>query len=138
MADFKGLFLFTDFKPGSGLTVKQLPNRPGIYAEVYWPERGLRFGETGVSIRGKIRHDIYWLNTMHRGTAKEADLRRTIPIAQAAKATGVEGFEFYVVSDDPQFEDMSLRQEAERFMFDWAEQSEEFVSWNLQRSWRRV
>jgi hypothetical protein len=132
---FNGIPLFTDFKPASGLTVKQLPKRPGIYAEVYWPERGLRFGETGDSIRGKIQHDVWWFNAMHRGTAPEKDLRRAIPIARAAKATGAKGFEFYVVSDDPRLTDRSLRQEVERFMFDWAEQADGFVNWNLQKSW---
>lgn len=90
---FKGLFLFTDFKPGSGLTVKQLPLLPGLYAEVYWPERGLRIGES-TSIRRKIRHDIGWIRAMHNGSADEKQLRRTTPITQAAKATGIEGFEF--------------------------------------------
>jgi len=137
VAVFKDLYLITDFKPGSGLTVSQLPKSPGLYAEVYWPERGLRIGESK-SIRQKIRHDIAWINAMYNGSADETQLRRVTPIAQAAKATGVKGFEFYLVSDDPRLEDRALRHETERFLFKWAEQAEEFKSWNFQRSWQKV
>jgi hypothetical protein len=96
----------------------------------------LRFGETGRSIRGKICHDIGWFKSMHNRTAPLAQLRRTLPIAEAAKATGVEGFEFYVVSNDPRLEDKALRQDTERFLFAWADRAAGFVNWNRQVSWR--
>jgi len=73
---------------------------------------------------------------MHNGTAPPEQLRRTLPIAQAAKATGAEGFEFYVVSDDPLLEDKALRQDCERFMFEWVRRAPGFVDWNRQWSWR--
>ena len=69
------------------------------------------------------------------GPPDQRDLRRTSPIAEAAKATGAEGFEFYVVSDDPRLNDKELRQGTERFLFKWAEQADGFVSWNRQKSW---
>ena len=51
MIVFQGIQLFTDFKPGAGSVVGSLPTTPGIYAEIYWPQRGLRFGETGRILR---------------------------------------------------------------------------------------
>ncbi|PKQ10802.1 MAG: hypothetical protein CVT70_17720 [Alphaproteobacteria bacterium HGW-Alphaproteobacteria-1] len=119
-----------------GLQVEDLPARPGIYAEVYKPLMGVRIGETGVSIRGKIRHDIRWFNSMRDGTAPQAQLRRTLPIAQAAKATGAIGFEFHVVSVDLRLADKKLRQDCERFLFDWVRRSDGLTDWNRQRSWR--
>lgn len=136
MIVFQGIQLFTDFKPGAGSVVGSLPTTPGIYAEIYWPQRGLRFGETGRSVRGKIRHDIGWFRSMHDGTAPVAQLRRSLPIAEAAKATGVVGFEFYLVSADARLEDKTLRQETERFLFAWADAADSFVNWNRQVSWR--
>lgn len=53
-----GILLHTDWKPGGGTAPEDLPNLPGLYAEIYWPERGVRIGETGRSIRAKIQHDI--------------------------------------------------------------------------------
>jgi hypothetical protein len=73
---------------------------------------------------------------MHDGTAPEHQLRRRLPIALAAKATGEVGFEFYVISADQRLADKALRQECERFLFAWAQQAEGFVDWNRQRSWR--
>ena len=136
MIVFQGIELFTNFKPNAGWAVETLPATPGIYAEVYWPQRGIRFGETGRSVRGKIRHDIRWFRSMHDGSAPVEQLRRTLPIAEAAKATGVVGFEFYLVSADVRLEDKALRQETERFLFTWAEQADDFANWNRQINWR--
>jgi hypothetical protein len=137
MTVFKDIPLFTAFKKGSGIPIEQLPASPGIYAQIYWSQRGLRFGETGNSVLSKIKHDVRWFESMRNGTAPPSELRRTLPIAQAAKATGARGFEFYVVSVDPRLRDKPLRQETERFLFDWAERATEFISWNHQRSWSR-
>jgi hypothetical protein len=71
MIIFRGVSLSPEFKRNCGLAVERLPATPGIYAEVYWPQRGLRIGETGRSIRGKIRHDIGWFKSMHNGTAPQ-------------------------------------------------------------------
>lgn len=136
MIEFKGISLFSDFRPGNGLSVEHLPAVAGVYAEVYWPARGVRIGETGRSIRGKIRHDIRWFNAMYDGTAPPEQLRRTLPIAEAAKHSGAAGFEFFVVSSDERLADKALRQEVERHMFAWVRQSDSFVDWNRQRSWR--
>ena len=47
---------------------------------------------------------------MQDGTAGPAQLRRTLPIALAARSGGPSGFEFYVVSCDPRLADKVLRQ----------------------------
>lgn len=134
--EFEGIRLSVSWMPGRGASPHLLPDRPGLYAEIYWPERGVRIGETGLSIRGKIRQDIRWMESMHAGTAPPAQLRRTLPIGMAAKRTGRVGFEFYTVSVDPRLADKALRQEAERFMFSWVRGQTEFIDWNRQVSWR--
>ena len=73
---------------------------------------------------------------MRDGTAAPEQLRRTLPIALAARQTGIEGFEFYVVSCDPALSDKRLRQDVERFMFRWLIGRNEYVDWNRQVSWR--
>lgn len=133
---FEGLELNVDWVPGRGLPPGTLPALPGIYAEVHWPSRGVRIGETGRSIRAKIAHDLRWFRGMQDGTAGPAQLRRTLPIAVAAKKGGAAGFEFYVVSCDPRLADKALRQDAERFMFQWVANRPEYVNWNRQVSWR--
>lgn len=136
LAQFQGIPLNVDWSPGRGTSPDELPTGAGIYAEICWRESGVRVGETGKSIRGKIRHDIWWFKKMHDGTAPPAQLRRTIPTAIAAKESGPDAFEFYVVSSDSRLADKSLRQECERYLFEWLEQHDRYVSWNRQKSWR--
>lgn len=132
---WEGIELNIDWS-GKGLAVDQLPTSAGIYAEVYLPERGVRVGETGRSIRAKIRHDIRWFRSMRDGTAPEHQLRRTLPIALAAKKTGETGFAFFVVSSDHRLQEKNLRQSCERFLFDWVRDHPDWVDWNRQKSWR--
>lgn len=134
--DFDGVCLDVAWVPGRGHSPDLLPDKPGLYAEIYWPERGVRIGETGRSIRGKIRHDIRWFKTMHAGTAPPEQLRRTLPIAMAAKRSGAVGFEFYPISVDPRLADKELRQSAERFLFFWVRSQQHWIDWNRQVSWR--
>lgn len=134
--EFDGIRLDVSWVPGRGVAPALLPDRPGLYAEIYWPERGVRIGETDLSIRRKIRHDIRWMESMHAGTAPPAQLRRTLPIGMAAKRTGRVGFEFFPVSVDPRLADKALRQEAERILFSWVRGQTDLVDWNRQVSWR--
>lgn len=133
---FAGIDLNVSWGVGQGTPVSELPTCAGVYAEIHWPKRGVRIGETGNSIRGKIRHDIRWFESMRNRTAGYAQLKRTIPIAMTAKEGGSDGFEYYVVSSDPRLLDKPLRQECERFMFKWIEEQTKYVSWNHQKSWR--
>src|SRR5438132_10861440 len=130
---FREISLDVDWRPGGGVPVPSLPSVPGLYAEIDWETKGVRIGETGISIRGKIRHDIAWFDAMHNGTAPPEQLRRTLPIAIAAKKHRAAGFEFYVVSTDPRCCDETIRQDAERFLFDWVGKRASHVNWNLQR-----
>lgn len=134
--NFEGIRLNVFWLPERSRSPELLPDKPGLYAEVYWPERGVRIGETGRSIRGKIRHDIRWFKSMHAGTAPPEQLRRTLPIALAAKRSGDEGFGFYPISVDPRLADKEFRQNAERFLFSWVRSQRQWVDWNRQVSWR--
>lgn len=132
---FKDIDLSIDWSPGRGSPLR-LPALAGVYAEIHWPTRGVRIGETGRSIRGKIAHDLRWFRSMQDGTAGPEQLRRTLPIALTARKSGAAGFEFYVVSCDPRLIDKALRQEVERFMFVWVARHSHYVDWNRQVSWR--
>lgn len=132
---FDGLELNVDWRPGRGSRAA-LPALAGVYAEIHWPTRGVRIGETGRSIRAKIGHDVRWFKGMQTGTAGPAQLRRTLPIALTARQTGEAGFEFYVVCCDPRLADRVLRQQVERFMFAWVAANPAYVDWNRQKSWR--
>ncbi|EMR13981.1 hypothetical protein MPL1_02433 [Methylophaga lonarensis MPL] len=133
---YKGINLFVGWTEDNSVPVESLPTKPGLYAEICWGRHGVRVGETGRSVRGKIRHDIRWFEGMHNGTEKPEQLRRTSPICMAAKELGVTGFRFYLVSDDPRLNDKILRQECERFLFEWCEKHAQLISWNFQKSWR--
>lgn len=132
----QGINLFVGWTEDNSVPVDSLPTKPGIYAEICWERLGVRVGETGKSVRGKIRHDVRWFNGMFSGTEKPEQLRRTSPICIAAKELGLAGFKFYLVSDDSRLCDKSLRQECERFLFEWCDKHSQLVSWNLQKSWR--
>ena len=134
--EYRGILLAVNWKPGVGTSVAELPSTPGLYAEIHWPRRGVRVGETGTGIRRKIQHDIRWFKAMHEGRAPLEQLKRTIPIAQVAKELGAEAFEYYVVSVDPRLTEKSLRQDCERFVFRWLEAHSDYESWNHQKSWR--
>jgi len=133
---YQGVELNVDWRPGSGARTRDLPNAPGIYAEIYWPEAAVRIGETGRSIRAKVQHDVRWFNSLRAGTAPQSQMRRTIPIATVAKQHGADAFEFYVVSADPVLIEKNLRQACERHMFTWVESNPVYTNWNFQRSWR--
>jgi len=134
--DFKGIKLYVDWTPQSAASIEELPTCAGVYAEIHWPKRGVRIGETGASIQGKILHDIRWFKGMHDGTESPDQLRRTIPIAMTAKEHGASGFAFYVISDDERLRDKQLRQDCERHLFKYVEQHPDFDSWNHQKTWR--
>jgi len=136
MLIFGDIPLFTTFEQGGEMKIDRLPSCAGTCAEIYWPQSGMRIGETGNAIRGKIPHDIRWFTSMNNGTPPPHQLRRSLPITEAAKATGALGFEFYVVSRDPRLADKASRQETDRFLFRWAKQAEGFVDWNRQKGWR--
>lgn len=133
---YKEIDLFVGWVEVNSMPADAFPTSPGIYAEICWPRKGVRVGETGKSLRGKIRHDIRWFKGMHDGTEKPEQLRRTSPICMAAKEMGLAGFKFYLVSKDPKLTDKQLRQDCERYLFDWCAKHQTLESWNFQRSWR--
>jgi hypothetical protein len=132
MITLQGISMNTDWREGA---CSPLPSAPGIYAEVCWPERAVRIGETGRSIRAKVAHDWRWMRAMHDGTAPASQLRRPHPICRAAIELGPVAFEAYTVSADPRLADKALRQELERTLFGWLEGAC-WVNWNRQVSWR--
>ena len=142
---FRDLGLFTDWVRGRGVNMSKppigIPACPGIYAEIHWATHGVRIGETGQSLRGKFIHDAQWMEQMHTGTAPESQLRRLRmsdphPIVVHAAEDGATGFEFFIVCSDTRLGETSLRQDTERFLFDWVRKQPALVDWNRQRSWR--
>jgi hypothetical protein len=129
-----GIEMNLDFQQGTSDRLN-LPKTPGIYAEVCWPERGVRIGETGRSIRAKVSHDWSWFKRMYNGTAGQQDLNRPAAICKAAIEHGPDGFEAFLVSADPRLADKDLRQDCERKLFEVIRESG-WADWNLQSSWR--
>ncbi len=134
--NFEGIELNVNWVKGEGLDPNSLPTSPGVFVEVYWrpkPDEGIgetgkpgvRIGQAGKSIRANIRHDIRWFEGMKNRTEKQEQLRRTLPIAMAAKATGKDGFEFYVASDNPRLENKNLRQRCKSRLFDFIRKEQE-------------
>lgn len=117
--------------------VANMPTHGGIYAEVHWPTRSIRIGETGNSMRGRNRSHMRWADK-HRNdehNAKEA-VRQGV-IVDLAKQWGSEGLEYYVITDDPKVrEDRELRVDCEKRLHEWAREQKTLRDINTQRGYR--
>lgn len=133
--EFDGISLNVDWSIEKSSDPDRFPDVPGLYAIIHAYQLGVRIGETGNSLRRRIKREISWLNSMKARTASVEDLRRTLPYGLAAQLTGAPGFRFFVVSGNPRLVDKSFRQDCERFMFDWVRQNPTWVDWNRQKSW---
>lgn len=112
-----------------------MPRSPGLYAQVYWPDRAVRIGQSA-NIYHRLREATAWASAMNNGTARESQLRRTSALCERVKATGNEGFEYFVVADHPTLSDRALRLECEAFLFGWfaaTAAAGDWRNWNEER-----
>lgn len=130
---FRDIHLNVTWVEGSGFNPTNAPSSSGLYAQVYWPDRAVRIGQSS-NIRQRLREATAWVHAMHQGTAPENQLRRTSELCERVKETGNEGFEYFLISDDRCFSDHSLRLECEAFLFGWFESNDEHNGW---KNWNR-
>ena len=132
---YRDIELHVDWVEGYGFRPSVAPSSSGLYAQIYWPDRAVRIGQSS-NIVQRLREATSWANAMCEGTAPEDQLRRTSALCQRVKQTGNEGFEYFLISDDPRFTDHSLRLEYEAFLFGWFQSNCElsgWINWNLER-----
>ena len=134
---YRGIQFNLSFVEGEG-DVAKMPTHGGIYAEIHWPTRSIRIGETGISMRGRNRNHINWANKHRNGTHIEKKANRKGIIVNLVKEWGSEGLEFYVITDDPRVrgEDKELRVDCEKNLHEWAQVQTEFRNINTQRGYR--
>ena len=130
---FKGIELNVNWAEGEGFSASDAAAVAGLYAQVYWPDRAVRIGQSS-NIRNRLREATAWANAMHRGRASEDQLRRTSELCERVKATGNEGFEYFLISRDQRLFEASLRLECEAFLFGWCESRSEQGAW---KNWNR-
>ena len=134
---YKGIQFYLSFVEGEG-DVANMPIHGGIYAEVHWPTRSIRIGETGISMRGRNRKHISWADKHRNGTHNEKEANRQGIIVDLVKEWGSEGLEFYVITNDPRVrgKDKELRVDCEKHLHEWARVQTEFQNINTQRGYR--
>lgn len=134
--EFRGIRLNLLWVPGQG-DVSRMPTGHGIYAEVHWPTRSLRIGESQ-AVRARNLSHIRWANKHFEGTHSPKEAQRRGQIVELVKAWGSKGLEHYLISSDPRLADRELRVECEKFLHEWARQQTEYVNLNTQRGYRTV
>ena len=133
---YKGIQFNLSFSEGEG-NVADMPTHGGIYAEIHWPTRSIRIGETGNSMRGRNRSHMRWADKHRNSTHNEKEANRQGIIVDLVKEWGSEGLEYYVISEDLRVrEDRELRVDCEKHLHEWARVQTEFQNINTQRGYR--
>jgi len=130
---FEDIELNVSWVEGEGFFAQDAPSVAGLYAQIYWPDRAVRIGQSS-NIRNRLREASAWANAMHHGTAHENQLRRTSDLCERVKATGNEGFEYFLISSDQQLVEASLRLKCEAFLFGWFKSRSEKSVW---KNWNK-
>ena len=129
---YEGIELNLDFKKGDGGDV---PNIPGIYAEIHWPTRSLRIGESK-NMRSRNLQHINWANKHRAGTHNEKETNRRGIIVELVKKWGSEGLEHFVISGDSRLADRELRVACEIRLHEWARNQKLYEDINRQSGYR--
>ena len=133
---YRGIKFNLTFTEGNG-SVEKMPTHGGIYAEIHWPTRSLRIGETGNSMRGRNRFHMRWADKHRNNSHDEKEASRKGIIVDLAKQWGSEGLEYYVITDDERVRiDRKLRVDCEKRLHEWANTQTEYRNINRQRSYR--
>ena len=133
---YKGVQFNLSFVEGKG-DVDNMPTHGGIYAEIHWPTRSIRIGETGISMRGRNRSHMRWADKHYNSTHNEKETNRQGTIVDLVKEWGSKGLEYYVITDDPKVRvDREFRVDCEKQLHEWAQVQTEFRNINTQRGYR--
>ena len=134
--NYRGIRFQLEFHPGIG-DVSLMPTHGGIYAEVHWPTKSLRIGETGNSMRARNRSHMRWADKHRDGTHDAQELARQGPIVDLARKWGSEGLGYYVITDDRRVrDDRELRVDCEKWLHQWAAEQTQYTNLNAQRGYR--
>ena len=133
---FNDIALDLEFSEGRG-DVYQMPTGHGVYAEVHWPTRSLRIGESQ-NVRARNLAHIRWAEKHRLGTHSQKEALRRGRIVELVKIWGSRGLEHYVISRDVRLADRVLRVECEKFLHHWAREQTTYVDLNTQRGYRTV
>jgi hypothetical protein len=134
--EYQGIVLNLDFRPGAGDN-DRITTGHGIYAEVHWPTRSLRIGESQ-NVRARNRQHNAWANKHRAGTHSPKETSRRGAIVDLVKQWGSEGLEHYLISNDARLADRELRVACEMFLHAWSREQTEFRNLNTQRGYRTV
>lgn len=132
---YKHIPMLLEWDDCKGVSASQMPRTAGLYAQVYRPDRAVRIGQAH-NIHTRLRQATAWANRMKMGREREAQLRRMSELCQRVKATGNDGFEYFLVSDHPDLEGKEFRMECEAYLFGWLETTAErngWRNWNTER-----
>ncbi len=133
---YKGVQLNLSFFKGEG-NVGNMPTHGGIYAEIHWPTKSIRIGESGRSMRARNRAHMRWAEKHRRNEHNQQESNRNGIIVDLAKEWGSEGLEYYIITDDPVVRDnRKLRVDIEKYLHEWASEQKEFRNFNTQRGYR--
>ena len=133
---YRGVEFNLSFSEGEG-DVASMPTHAGIYAEIHWPTRSLRIGETGNSLRGRNRSHLRWAEKHRAGAHKGKVATREGMIVDLAKKWGAKGIEYYVICDDSKVQnDREFRVDCEKHLHQWARVQTEFRNINTQRGYQ--
>ena len=132
--EFQGIKLNLDFRPGFG-DVRKMPTGHGIYAEIHWPTRNIRIGESQ-AVRARNLSHISWANKHRQGRHGPKEAQRRGLIVELVKIWGSDGLEYYLISNHPRLADRELRVECEKFLHEWARMQTEYLNLNTQRGYR--
>jgi len=133
--NFNGIPLLINWVQGEGFGPEDAPKSAGIYAQIHWLDRAARIGQSA-NIRNRVREATSWARGMHLGIRRASDLRRTSPICERVKATGSDGFAYFLISDDKRLADKETRLACEAYLFGWFQAisaSDGWTDWNLER-----
>ncbi|HMO08517.1 MAG TPA: hypothetical protein PKD10_12850 [Paracoccaceae bacterium] len=134
--ELRGIRLNLDFVQGRG-DVLAMPAGPGIYAEIHWPTRSLRIGESQ-AVRARNLSHIRWADRHRSGTHNAKEANRRGPIVELVRVWGSEGLEHYLISADARLADRELRVECEKYLHGWARTQTVFCNISTQRGYRTV
>lgn len=133
---FQAIRLNLEFSQGSG-NVYEMPVGIGIYAEIHWPTRNIRIGESQNVRKRNLAH-IRWADKHRLGLHTPREALRRGRIVDLVKQWGSEGLEHYLISNDPRLADRVLRVECEKFLHEWAKTQGDYVDLNTQKGYRTV
>ncbi len=138
---FRDYSLNISFPEGAG-AVNEMPNAPGVYAEIHRPTNYIRVGHAA-DMKSRNKSHLAWAEKHRLGThTKPSEVTRSqngnSEITEVAKKWGAQGLEYYVVCDEPRLSDPNQRKDVENFMHEWCRNQDRFYNMNREAAQNRL